>query len=740
MKPKYGHVKYSGRAFHQDATEAMGGDIVRALIETITNSDDAYGDKTGKIRIEIEHRRGGSWKVINRDRATGMSTQRMEEVITSLGSRTSGFELGADVRGNLGRGSKDLAAFGQVVFESIFNEEYAHMTLNPDGDYVLDAPAKCKQQHRNALGIPRGNGTVVTIFVTENIRCPQHSKLIDKLSKHYQLRDIISDPKREICLVDLNNNQEDLLHYIYPNLPVETETDLVIEEYPEAKAKLILCRNSERYDDPASDPLRPAGILIKGRRAIYENTLFRFETNPFAGWFSGRIICPFIDTLASAYDEKFVAGKQKEASNPIPIITRRRDGLQKNHPFYKALAAQVEKYLEPLISAEEKKSKEQSSTESIQIRKMLDGLGKDLSKLMDEDLRELDEEGLLGSNPDGQDPPTIRIIPQDIVLFMGEEKTISVIVNPKKCSKDSNISIKTDPEGVIYITGENPIKLSQHQTRADLLSGQIHLRPLLEGQTLIMVTCNGYSDAAIVEVRPERIIEVASELPVDSLQFEHENYRIAWTRKKKIKILAPLDLIAKYGTCFKVSSSNRGIVIRKGNVDLCLDEELEQYFSEIVVEARELSSTGTLSAVLGDQKATCKVMVTKEEEGPSLSIRIVDEEAGNFRAIVATENNQTVIKVMGRHPIMKRYRGPAPSYPGDNLPITKLLLAEIVADQVSRIILEKKYPNSINIEQLDAARFYVEHYRYMSKYLPRCHNILLSDIQIEQLQSVIATV
>lgn len=39
---KEGTVQYSGRAFHQDATDAMRGDIVRGLIELITNSDDAY--------------------------------------------------------------------------------------------------------------------------------------------------------------------------------------------------------------------------------------------------------------------------------------------------------------------------------------------------------------------------------------------------------------------------------------------------------------------------------------------------------------------------------------------------------------------------------------------------------------------------------------------------------------------------------------------------------------------------
>lgn len=164
---------------------------------------------------------------------------------------------------------------------------------------------------------------------------------------------------------------------------------------------------------------------------------------------------------------------------------------------------------------------------------------------------------------------------------------------------------------------------------------------------------------------------------------------------------------------------------------LSLDEELEQYATEVTVEARTLSSKATLTAKLGEIHDTCRVVVTKEE-GPTLAIRICDEEAGNYRSIVETSSSQTTIKIMGRHPVMKRYRGPAPHFAGDDLPTTQAIVAEIVADTVVRMILEKKFPSSLN-QQFDAARFYVEHYAYMSKYLPRCHNGLIYDTQVDQL-------
>lgn len=728
-KTKRGHVSYGSRAFHQDATEAMGGDIVRALIETITNSDDAYGNKTGKIRVEIEHRRG-PWKVITRDRAIGMSANTLENAIAHLGGRTSGFESGANVRGNLGRGAKDLAAFGQVEFESICNNEYARLQLSPEGKYILDPSKIATPEDRDRLSIPRTNGTIVTINVNENIRCPQHAKLVEKLSKYYQLRDIMSDSNREVVLVDLNNNKADTLRFSFPQIPIVLETELKIEKYPNAIAKLTIFRNSERYDDSSSDPLRPAGILIKGRRAIYENTLFKFETNPFAGWFSGRLDCPFIDDLARDYDQKLLSSEVQSELNPMPIITRRRDGLQKAHPFYKALTNAVEFYLGPLIAEEEKKSREQISTESSRLRKMLDSLGRDLSKLIDEDLREIDEEGLIGSGVPGQSLPPIKLIPEEVITYLGEEKTISVMVVPKLCA--SEVTVQCEPAGVVEIIDGASVQLAPHKKRPDLLAGQIHLRPLLEDNTLLTVRCGSYSAVALIEVRPEREFVDVKVQPVDHLQFERENYRIAWTRKKTIKLFAPLAIISENGVEGKVISSDPGIVIRKGIINFCLDEEFEHYVAEVIIEARTLSSQATLTAKLGDQTTFCKVVVTKEEEGPSIGIRIVDEEAGHYRAIVEQVDSQTIIKVMGRHPIMKRYRGPVqpnstPSvYPGDDFPTTQLLVAEIVADQVVRMILEKKYSTLAN-EQIDAARLYNEHYKYMMKYLPRCHKGLLSD-------------
>ncbi len=732
MKPKTGRVNYGGRAFHQDATEAMRGDVVRALIETITNSDDAYGEKDGKIRVEIEHRRG-PWMVVTRDRARGMSAAKMDQVFCNLGGRDSGFESGEAVRGNLGRGAKDLAAFGKVIFESIFDDKYSKLILEPTGEYVLDPQdRKANGVMRDTLSIKRGNGTVVTMHVSENIRCPQHGKLTERLSKHYQLRDILSHPRREVMLVNIGKNKGVTLRYAYPSLPVAFQGELVIPGYPdpEATAIVTIYRNEERYDDPPSDDSRPAGLLIVGRRAIYENTLFRFESNPNAGWFSGRVECEYIDQLASEYDRRLVAHELQVEINPVPIITRRRDGLQTTHPFYKALATAVEKPLAELIREEEKKAKENSGHESAKMRKTLDSLGRDLARLIDEDLRELEEEGLTGEGEMGSNVPPVKLIPEQAVLYMGEDKILTIQVRADL--KVNEVEAEVDPEGVIAIIGETKICLTPHKKRpSELLVGQVRVRPLVENkETLLSVKCGSHSAVALVEVRAERAeVEVP---PPETLQFERDSYRVAFGKKKTVRILAPAELVDLHGKDVHVQSSDPSVVILAGGKSLLrLDEEHEFYVGEIMIDARKLGAKATLTAKLESTIATCNLAVTRDDEGPSIKIEIENDEAGRYRAIVDKDGQQVIIKIKGGHSALRRYGGSPPDYQERDQPLFKALVAEIVADQAARMVLERKFPVS-GAEQLDAARFYAEHYFYLSKYLTRCHKVLVADERADQ--------
>jgi len=728
-----GHIEYSPRALEQDANEAMRGDIVRGLIEAITNPDDAYarmGDVTGKIVVEVEHRRASGWEVRVLDRATGISQDDMIAKLTRLGARSSGFERGDNVRGNLGRGAKDLIAFGPVLFESVKDDQYAAIRLLPNGEYQTPRRRhRPSAEERERLGILRGNGTVLTLTVRDNVRCPNHSTLRRKLSEHFQLRDIMSDPRREVILVNSNAPQE--RHRLRYNIE-ETETlrsvTLDIQGYPGVSAFLEVGRLPVRCESSASDPYRPCGILVKGGRAIYENTLFRFESNPYASVLHGRLVCEHIDVLAREYDDRQSQGLPQPAENPIPIISRTRDNLRHEHPFYVALSGAAEAVLVDIVREEMDRERRNSiMVENDRTRRDLDRMAREAARFIAEELRNAEAEELPGVRVGDGAAPALTIVPGEAIAYMGENRTLTVIANAGAVNPGSEISVTLDPQGVVSLIDGPTVTLAPHRRREDLLVAQVRVQPLVPEITLVQCTAGGYTAEALVDVREERPVIDPPEAPLE-LEFERPRYRIGWNRTKILSLRAPRE-ICEAGAVINITSSNPGIVVLTGRVVMEYDMNLGYTVGRIRAEGRALGATATLRANFGEHIAECRASVGRDEEGPALQFTIEDKDGGRYRALWEEREDASagervrILVIQARHPALKRYLGAAPDFPGQNNPLTRAVLAEIIADNVCREIARRVDAMRTPEERPDSEGFYGEHYARMLRILPRLHQI-----------------
>lgn len=80
-----GKIIYSDFAFKTDAKEAMRGKIDRALVELITNADDAYGDVAGPIEVRIDSAiEPFTFIATVTDRAIGISAGDMISAFTTM--------------------------------------------------------------------------------------------------------------------------------------------------------------------------------------------------------------------------------------------------------------------------------------------------------------------------------------------------------------------------------------------------------------------------------------------------------------------------------------------------------------------------------------------------------------------------------------------------------------------------------------------------------------------------------
>jgi hypothetical protein len=725
---KEGQIHYTGRALRQDAADAMGGDIVRGLVELITNADDSYAreGRPGKIWVGVQHSRGTpSYPVVVRDHAGAMTTTEMLKRLTYIGERTSGFEAGMPVRGNRGRGAKDLIAFGDVKFESIKEGRFSQLGLRPDGSYRAEQERSARTEDRQRLHLLRGGGTQVTVDVQRAFRCPRHERLAEQLERDFQLRDIVADRDREVILAKIGGAvAAQRLRYSVDWSALEplAEREIELPGYESVTARLRAFRLPERCDAPASDRTRACGLLLKGRRAIYDNTLFRFESLPYAGWVAGWIECPAIDTLAREFDDRDERAEEHPADNPIPLISRRRSGLAPEHPFARALGAAVEEALEPVMDRLEESERERSRRlESTETRHELDRLGREAAKLMQESLREIEEE-----DPGGGPGPVegMAIVPDPLIIELGSERRFSVICARGGLEEGEEVLLRAEPEGVVALEAAGAIPLEPHRDRGDALSARGRLRGIAVDECLLTASVNGHEQVAlirVVEPEPEEEPE-----PPESFGFERRRMKLGLGKRRTVELYAPAALVEQVGIDVRLRSSDQGIVIRRAQVKLELDSELGWYVGRARVEGRTLGASGKVEAALGNHIAELRVRVVERDDGaPDLRIEFSSEEPGAVRAYFDPPDpgpdGTQVLKILVRHATIVQVLGPAQENEAE--PHWKVLLAEIVTDAIVRRIVSRRYPVT---REIDAQTLLRDIAGWTTKILPRMQRVLFS--------------
>lgn len=195
---------------------AMQGNVIRALVEVITNVDDSYirledENKLNGDLIEIVYKKDGYCGLFAvRDCAEGMSIDEVRESFKKYGAATSGMKRGKRVRGYFGQGAKDaLAAMDEGRICTFKDDKFVECRLfmeNGIATYEIDELVPATQQLRNAHKIPI-NGTVAYFKADPEKECrvPQFDRVHEELANNYILRKIMINPKRKIKLIDENS-------------------------------------------------------------------------------------------------------------------------------------------------------------------------------------------------------------------------------------------------------------------------------------------------------------------------------------------------------------------------------------------------------------------------------------------------------------------------------------------------------------------------------------------------------
>lgn len=722
-------LQYTGRAFRQDADQAMRSDIFRGLVEAITNADDAYAEREGEIVIRVHRAHGRVWSVGVLDQATGIPLNEMERRLGTLGARTSGYERGARVRGNRGRGAKDLAAYGAVRWDSIVDGAYGVMEIERDGRYRIAREAEpAPRELRERLGIGE-NGTLVTISCRGNVTRPRFETMVNKLERLVPLRGIMQDLRRSVTLTYLDEATIQLRYAPDDTLKHVAHEILGVQDYAGA-AELNLYESREPLVGGPGDPMRENGILIESGRAVHEATLFGFEMDPYGALFTGSVRWETIDQLVREFDERDEHGREPSRSNPFSIVSRMRDGLEKTHPAYEALRRTVEPILGEHI--ERRRAEDANlAAETPQTRRRLNRLARIVTEFSLDKEEELDIELSAGTGGESH-APALRIVPHVKHLQFGETATLSVIARRdvvRALPATVEIEVGSEPPNAITAS---PLRLVLEEDRAVLRASLSVQAGSVLARGTIVATIDGVAPCS-AEIKVVEPLETEGELGVsepEGLCFEHAHYNVAVGKRRLLRVLAPSEIVALHGTALRVRCENpQALEVRDDAVSLRPCARGTWYQSRVCVEGKQYAPSVAVVARLGDalEEAATTLVVGSESSGPAMTIEI-GQFAGAARARwQRSPDGNVTITINAAHPAALRYMGTPPDFPGQESPLARMLVAEIVAEEVVRDLLSRRYRGG----RVDADAYAADRLRLLADLLPRCHAAQITDAEAE---------
>jgi hypothetical protein len=497
-------VQASKRALKFLADQAIGHDLLKGLIELITNADDSYGriedqglKPSGRIEVEIDRRPRKNQTIVRViDWAEGMSDSRLERCVGGYGEDTSGHSG----RGVFGMGLKDtINAFGEGTITSFKDGKKFRCVLHNVDDLDIDPPhiisAADRKGFRNTAG-----GTITEIVVQNpKVRIPQVDSLRQQLQTHVCLRSIMSDPGRTVVLRDLKSGSADDLHYEFPDgEDVLREFPLDLAGSPEIKATLTVFRASGEDALSQSGSYRTGGILITSKRTVHEASLFGFDDDPHAAKLFGELRCDDIYDLQARGE---------------PIVDKNRNGLKKDHELTRALFEAAKNAVQRIVAAE--KEKEKTERETLEREETVRRFRDAVRSLNEIARNELQIGGLGTGKAEGREEREMlapldgfQFIPDSYRVVVAERESLKLRIQvdgTTGISVGDRLEVSCDNPH-IHILDDKPLVGRLYREEPPLAVVPIQVEGLqANAQGFITAKCNGKSAIAAVEVVSTRI-------------------------------------------------------------------------------------------------------------------------------------------------------------------------------------------------------------------------------------------
>jgi hypothetical protein len=649
------------------------------------------------------------------DRATGLDADGLEKAFSRLGDLNQKFVGDMGTRGLFGRGAKDVAALGKSKFLSIKAGKFSWLEIDPvKAKFNMETDESPNTAAYQECELKQGeNGLTAQLFISTIHRIPSATEMVTKLQTHVQLRDLLN--RNEVFYSDERSKIEVKLNGLQPSGVKVIDEVLKIPKYNHP-IKIEIYRLPAK-DTSTLDEYSVQGLVVSGRGAAYENSFLHLSKRPESGWFCGRLDAPEIHDLARSIDTNNI----ESDLNPTRIVSRQRDGLVRNHPYFRALGAEIEKILKPLFDAMAEEEGAQRK-EGDKLRKRFDALSQALANTLQEILDESDAGELPTSSDDDGSNFSLSIIPPRRVIKIGETVSLTVRAPESFDLQAVKLALTSESSSFEIIEAGKP---NWHK----------HPRlPVVQRTIRVLAKSRGTGtlSASAGDVRAEcELIAVAfdpvTEIEPDSLIFDPVHVKVAPTKAKNLILRGPLEYV---GELIKISSSSPNLEVP---LQIKFKSSKSGKSAEALIRAVAGATEGDsiVTAKLENEIASCSVTIIESarNKNPKIKIEVVGNDNPPRRVDTIPEDGQLVIRIYGRHRSITKVLGKStPSgFENETTPAAQASIVEIVAQQLSSYAVERdseKHPDRYQ----DASSIFVKQQDFIPRFIIALQSGLL-DLQ-----------
>ncbi len=679
-----GTIKADDRHIARSIRAAIQGNVIRALVELITNSDDSY------IRLEDTHRVKGTIEILYkkknyvgifsvRDSAEGMSKDDVKtKFVAKYGSATSGMQIGKKVRGFFGQGATDALASmkngkiftfkdGQFVECRIFM--VGNKTIYEIADSI-SATSKLRKKYKID-----NNGTIACFEAERGV--PRISRLQEELGSNYLLRKIMTNQKRKVFLLDENSGERRPLGYQMPKGKelIADEFTISYGQYEDFPINISIWRSENELTQTGDN--RDGGLLLlDNENTVLGISLFKYDNEPLASHFFGEVkIRNFRELL----------------KNEEPVLRSDRTGIDPHHEFCIILTLEIEKRLEKLVKDEKlrKQKESQSKIDREAARRY-----KKAFNILNE-IAEIEAQSVvnLGQDPTDniEEPPDgFCLYPSSAQITVAKRYVFQLHINTDIVRYGSIIKVSSSNSKIRVITPEHRITSEDGVGIVRKYITVEGIEPNVEG--IIQATTGNRQSQAKIIVVPEKEL-----LMEEGMVFQPESLTLRPNKPRKVFLLVYIKMI-EGGNKIKITSDNNSIHISRDEIKVNeADAKRHVAKYELEVWGEGAGQNAVITAEHETYIALLDARVKSKKDKPDKGRKgMFNEPEPNYdsrplqRTSYSTETGKVIIYV--NFPSVKHYIGDTCQYM-KTLP-AQVLVADLIAERCFLEIARRKVESS----------------------------------------------